>query len=55
MTSKDKDTKRRRRRSNMILVVDDEPDANMTLRTLLEENGFETNAYTDPVLALAGF
>ncbi len=55
MTSKDKDTKRRRRRSNMILVVDDEPDANMTLRTLLEENGFETNAYTDPVLALQDF
>ncbi len=55
MTFKDKDTKRRRRRSNMILVVDDEPDANMTLRTLLEENGFETNAYTDPVLALQDF
>jgi len=55
MTSKDKDSKTRRKRSNMILVVDDEPDANMTLRTLLEENGFETNAYTDPVLALEGF
>ncbi|MGN6633248.1 MAG: response regulator [Nitrososphaeraceae archaeon] len=55
MTSKDKDSKTRRKRSNMILVVDDEPDANMTLRTLLEENGFETNAYTDPVSALAGF
>ena len=55
MTSKDKDSKTRRKRSNMILVVDDEPDANMTLKTLLEENGFETNAYTDPVSALAGF
>lgn len=39
----------------MILVVDDEPDANMTLRTLLEENGFETDAYTDPLLALQNF
>lgn len=39
----------------MILVVDDEPDANMTLRTLLEENGFETDAYTDPRLALQNF
>ena len=55
MTSKDNDSKTRRKRSNMILVVDDEPDANMTLKTLLEENGFETNAYTDPVSALAGF
>jgi DNA-binding response OmpR family regulator len=45
----------RRKRSNLILVVDDEPDANMTLRTLLEENGFETVGYTDPVLALQSF
>ena len=45
----------KRKRSNMILVVDDEPDANMTLRTLLEENGFETNAYIDPVVALQDF
>lgn len=56
MTSKSKDSKgRRRNKSNMILVVDDEPDANMTLRTLLEENGFETDAYTDPLLALQNF
>lgn len=39
----------------MILVVDDEPDANMTLRTLLEENGFKTDAYTDPLVALQSF
>jgi CheY-like chemotaxis protein len=57
MSSKDNDGKIRRKRSNLILVVDDEPDANanMTLRTLLEENGFETNGYTDPVLALQSF
>lgn len=55
MSSKDNDSKIRRKRSNLILVVDDEPDANMTLRTLLEENGFETHGYTDPVLALQGF
>jgi len=55
MSSKGNDSKIRRKRSNLILVVDDEPDANMTLRTLLEENGFETNGYTDPVLALQSF
>ena len=55
MTSKGNERKIRRKRSNLILVVDDEPDANMTLRTLLEENGFETNGYTDPVLALKNF
>lgn len=32
-----------------MLVVDDEPDANITLKTLLEENGFETDAHTDPL------
>jgi DNA-binding response OmpR family regulator len=55
MTSKTKGSKTRRKKSNMILVVDDEPDANMTLRTLLEENGFETDAYTDPLVALQSF
>jgi DNA-binding response OmpR family regulator len=55
VTPKDKDSKMKRKRSNMILVVDDEPDANMTLRTLLEENGFETNSYIDPVVALQDF
>jgi DNA-binding response OmpR family regulator len=55
MSSKGNDSGIRRKRSNLILVVDDEPDANMTLRTLLEENGFETVGYTDPVLALQSF
>jgi len=55
MSPKDSDSKTKRKRSNLILVVDDEPDANMTLKILLEENGFETDAYTDPVLALQSF
>ncbi|HEY7572550.1 MAG TPA: response regulator [Nitrososphaeraceae archaeon] len=55
MSFKGDDNGIRRKRSNLILVVDDEPDANMTLRTLLEENGFETVGYTDPVLALQSF
>ena len=55
MNSKNNHSKTRRKRSNVILIVDDEPDANMTPRTLLEENGFETDAYIDPVLALQNF
>lgn len=55
MASKRNDNRIRRKRSNFILVVDDEPDANMTLRTLLEENGFKTDGYTDPVKALQSF
>ena len=55
MASKTNGSNTRRKKSNMILVVDDEPDANMTLRTLLEENGFKTDAYTDPLVALQSF
>jgi DNA-binding response OmpR family regulator len=43
------------RRKTKILIVDDEVDANKTLQLLLEENGFEAHAYTDPVLALENF
>lgn len=42
-------SKARRKKRNRMLVVDDEPDANITLKTLLEENGFETDAHTDPL------
>jgi DNA-binding response OmpR family regulator len=38
-----------------ILVVDDEVDANMTLKIVLEENGFKVDAYTNPLLALQNF
>jgi DNA-binding response OmpR family regulator len=55
MASKRNDKRIRRKRSNLILVVDDEPDANITLRILLEENGFKTDGYTDPVKALQSF
>lgn len=55
MTFKTNGGKTRRKKGNMILVVDDEPDANMTLRILLEENGFKTDAYTDPLVALQSF
>ncbi|MFL6421968.1 MAG: response regulator [Nitrososphaeraceae archaeon] len=39
-----------------IFVVDDEPDINLTIKTVLEgENGFEVNAFDDPVIALDNF
>jgi DNA-binding response OmpR family regulator len=38
-----------------VLVVDDEPDVKLALKTALEENGFEVNAYDDPVIALDNF
>jgi DNA-binding response OmpR family regulator len=38
-----------------VLVVDDEPDINLTFKTGLEANGFEVDAFSDPVLALSNF
>ena len=38
-----------------ILVIDDEPDVSLTLRAVLEENGFNTDSYTDPALAYENF
>ena len=41
--------------SKRILVVDDEPDVNITLRKVLEKNGFIVDSYEDPFLALDNF
>jgi DNA-binding response OmpR family regulator len=38
-----------------ILVVDDEPDINLSLKISLEDNGFQVDAFDDPVLALDNF
>ena len=35
-----------------VLVVDDESDVNLTLKMVLEENGFKVDSFTDPLLAL---
>jgi DNA-binding response OmpR family regulator len=35
-----------------VLVVDDESDVNLTLKMVLEENGFKVDSFTDPSLAL---
>ncbi|HJT48944.1 MAG TPA: response regulator [Nitrososphaeraceae archaeon] len=38
-----------------VLVVDDEPDVKLALKIALEENGFEVNAFDDPIIALDNF
>jgi DNA-binding response OmpR family regulator len=44
----DKSTKR-------ILIIDDEPDVTLVLKQVLEANGFETDSYERPSLALKNF
>ena len=41
--------------SKRILVIDDEPDVNITLRKVLEKNGFTVDSYENPFLALENF
>ena len=38
-----------------VLLVDDEPDLNLTLKITLEENGFKVDSFTDPLSALENF
>jgi DNA-binding response OmpR family regulator len=38
-----------------VLLVDDEPDLNLTLKMTLEENGFKVDSFTDPLVALENF
>ena len=40
---------------NKILVVDDEPDINLTLKVALEDGGFKVDTFNDPMLALKNF
>ena len=42
-------------RQKRILIVDDEPDVTVTLRVPLEQNGFRTDSYTNPVIAYKNF
>src|SRR5215471_7541534 len=48
MTVKQNDKKK-------ILIVDDEPDITLALKVYLEQQGFQVDAFTDPVDALAQF
>jgi two-component system, OmpR family, response regulator ChvI len=38
-----------------ILIVDDEPDVNLAVRVVLEENNFIVDSFNDPLLALENF
>jgi DNA-binding response OmpR family regulator len=38
-----------------ILVVDDEPDVNLTLKVTLEDKGFTADTFDDPLFALQNF
>ena len=38
-----------------ILIVDDEPDVNLALRIVLEDNNFIVDSFNDPLLALENF
>jgi DNA-binding response OmpR family regulator len=38
-----------------VLIVDDEPDVKLALKIALEENGFEVDAFDDPIMALEYF
>jgi DNA-binding response OmpR family regulator len=40
---------------NRVLLVDDEPDVVYLVKRGLERNGFEVDAYADPILALYNF
>jgi DNA-binding response OmpR family regulator len=49
-TTKDHNNKKKR-----VLIVDDEPDVDMVLQEVFEQNGFIANTYDDPILALENF
>ena len=38
-----------------IMIVDDEPDICVTLKEVLEGNGFKVTTFVDPILALESF
>src|ERR671919_1564982 len=38
-----------------VLLVDDEPDLNLTIKINLEANGFKVDSFTDPLSALENF
>lgn len=38
-----------------ILIIDDDPDITITVSEVLEQNGFKTDSYNDPILAFENF
>src|SRR6266487_4834389 len=42
-------------KTNRILIVDDEPDVCEVLKKVLEKNGFTSDSFSEPFLALENF
>jgi len=40
---------------NRILIIDEEDDINLTVRPILENNGFKVDSFSDPMFALENF
>jgi DNA-binding NtrC family response regulator len=38
-----------------ILIIDDEEDINLTVRSILENNGFKVDSFSNPMFALENF
>jgi CheY-like chemotaxis protein len=41
--------------SKKLLIVDDELDITFTIKSILEENGFKVDSFTDPISALDNY
>jgi CheY-like chemotaxis protein len=44
-----------KRSSRRILLIDDDPDVTLTLKTVLENNGYAVDVFNDPIMALQNF
>jgi DNA-binding NtrC family response regulator len=42
-------------RKKRILIVDDDPDVTLTLKTVLYENSFKIDSFNNPILVLKNF
>ena len=42
-------------KNKKILIIDNEPDINLSLKIFLEENCFEVDTFEDPIIALDNF
>ena len=42
-------------RNIKLLIVDNEPDINLSLKIYLEDNGFDVDTFEDPIVALDNF
>ena len=40
---------------NSILLIDDEADITFTIKSILEDNGFKVDSFTDPISALDNY